>query len=148
MLVSSLDPAFAWPTIAMQGGNMSAFIDETQYFSYLDDHQICPIPHEKSKDAAPLMPWLTAALTKDATCFPTLGGSMSPLVLQPNPTPVVEVHKFKKTYFPDELQVVNRSSSTVVVVSMYNGKYQAEGATLKSGQQTMIPNNPGDSTVT
>ena len=67
-------------------------------------------------------------------------GATSLLLLQPDPTPYSASH-------PDEFLVVNRSVSTIVVVSMYNQTYQAEGATLKPGQQTPVDSAPGDGTV-
>ena len=140
LFISSLDPTFAWPTLAMSGGNMSAFIDETKYFDYLDAHKICLQPDDTSADEGVLLPWLTAALKKDPSCFPTLGSETSLLLLQPDPTPYSASH-------PDEFLVVNRSVSTIVVVSMYNQTYQAEGATLKPGQQTPVDSAPGDGTV-
>jgi hypothetical protein len=147
MFVSSLDPTFAWPTLAMKGGNMSAFINEMQYFSYLDEHKICMVPNADSTDQIPLVAWLTAALKKDPSCFPMLGDTASLFLLQPDPTPYFErTHHAQTKYFPGEFSVVNRSSSTIVVVCVpydtADGAYHAEGATLQPGQQTMASNAP------
>ena len=80
MFVSSLDPTFAWPTLGMKGVKMSAFLDETAYFT---DHNICFTPFPGTNEGDALSEWLPKATTGSGGCVPTFGNKGYKFLLMP-----------------------------------------------------------------
>ena len=80
MFVSSLDPTFAWPTLGMKGVKMSAFLDETAYFT---DHNICFTPFPGTNEGDALSEWLPKATAGSGGCVPTFGNKGYKFLLMP-----------------------------------------------------------------
>jgi hypothetical protein len=130
MFVSSLDPTFAWPTLAVKGGRMSAFLDESAFF---DTHKICYRPDPSSQEGMNLGKWRAAI--QGSSCAPTFGGSTCRFILQ--------VSSVYVTPNKDQFRIVNQSSSTVVLVMGIDGDFQAAtAAPLKPGESALIKNVP------
>jgi hypothetical protein len=126
MFVSSLDPMFAWPTLAVRGGPMSNFLDETAYF---EKNNICYQPHPSSSDLMNIKDWRNAI--KDVSCTPTFGGKQCRFILTVDTTPVftVPVGSLVQTF-----RVVNESHATVVVVYVVDDGSVYPMITLKPGE--------------
>ena len=125
MFVSSLDPTFAWPTLANRGGNMSAFLDETAYF---ETHNICFTPHPSSSELSNIQNWRNAI--QGVSCTPTFGGKACRFVLTVDTTPDITNH----------FNVVNESSSTALVVKIDDASATVMLA-LKPGESGTVLNN-------
>ena len=131
MFVSSLDPTFAWPTLAVRGTpNMSAFIDESAYF---ETHNICYQPHPSSSDLMNIVDWRNAI--KGVSCTPTFGGKSCRFILTVDTTPDIGIGGVMN-YF----NVVNESSSTVLVVKIDDTSASVL-STLKPGESGTALNN-------
>jgi hypothetical protein len=109
MFVSSLDPTFAWPTLAVRGGPMSSFLDETAYF---EKNNICYQPHPSSSDLMNIQDWRNAIT--GVSCTPTFGGKQCRFILTVDTTPLFAAPKNNEVV--QTFRVVNESGATVVVV--------------------------------
>ena len=131
MFVSSLDPTFAWPTLAVRGTpNMSAFIDESAYF---ETHNICYQPHPSSSDLMNIVDWRNAI--RGVSCTPTFGGKSCRFILTVDTTPDIGIGGVMN-YF----NVVNESSSTILVVKIDDTSATVL-TTLKPGESGTALNN-------
>jgi pimeloyl-ACP methyl ester carboxylesterase len=126
MFVSSLDPTFAWPTLAVRGGPMSNFNDETKYF---EQYNICYQPHPSSSDLMNIKDWRNAI--KDVSCTPTFGGKRCRFILTVDTTPLFAVPDGKLV---QTFRVVNESHATVVVVYVVDDGSVYPMITLKPGE--------------
>ena len=130
MFVSSLDPTFAWPTLAVNGVRMSAFIDESVWF---DTHNICFQPDPSSVDGMNLRQWADGAA--GTSCAPTFGGSVCRFILQASAEDMGGGGS--------NFRLVNQSSATVVLAMGLAGGFQdATVAPLKPGESVVLQTNP------
>lgn len=104
MFVSSLDPTFAWPTLGMKGVKMSAFLDETAYFT---THNICFTPFSGTSEGDALSEWLPKATTGTGGCTPTFGMKGYKFLLMPT-----------NENLPDTIVFTNSSSYAISLVQL------------------------------
>jgi hypothetical protein len=130
MFVSSLDPTFAWPTLGMNGVKMSAFLDETAYFT---THNICFTPFSGTNDGDALSEWLPKATTGTGGCIPTFGMKGYKFLLMPTIDASRDI--------PDTIIFTNSSTYTVTLVQL--DELQVVGRTLAPNDIESLPKSNG-----